>query len=66
MPACATPAQVEVLLQSMQDRFQKLATDIVARIDGLGSRINQLEGQIEALVNHAESEPAPANKQAAG
>jgi len=50
---------VEALLQSMQDRFQRLATDIVARVDGLGGRIDQLEGQIEALVHHAEGDPAP-------
>ncbi len=49
------------MLQSMQDRFQRLATDIVARIDGLGGRIDQLEGQIEALVHHAEGDPAPAD-----
>ena len=47
-------AQVQGLLQDMQTKFQAAASEIVERVDGLGARIDLLEGQIQQLVASAE------------
>ena len=55
-------SQVQRILQDLQHKFQAVATEIVSKTECLGSRIDQLEAQIEQLVHHAEVEAAPLAK----
>lgn len=50
------------MLQDMQTKFQTAASEIVERIDGLGARIDLLEGQIQQLVASAEGDFAQKDK----
>ena len=58
-------AQVQGLLQDMQTKFQAAASEIVERVDGLGARIDLLEGQIQQLVKSAEGDFAQKDKRKA-
>ena len=58
-------AQVQGLLQDMQTKFQTAASEIVQRVDGLGARIDLLEGQIQQLVASAEGDFAQKDKRKA-
>ena len=53
------------LLQDMQTKFQTAASEIVERVDGLGARIDLLEGQIQQLVASAEGDFAQKDKRKA-
>lgn len=49
----------------MQTKFQTAASEIVERVDGLGARIDLLEGQIQQLVASAEGDFAQKDKRKA-
>lgn len=54
---------VQSLLQQMQGRFQKMSENIMARMDDMGSKIEELEKSITDLVDQTGvEEPATASK----
>jgi len=50
---------VELLLQQMQERFQGISDQVLARIDEMGNRIDDLERNIADLVTQSGLEGPP-------
>ena len=67
MPGDSSKA-IQVLLETIQTRFQLLSDSIIQRIDDMGNRIDDLERSIATLMkendeNKAESPSTPVKKQ---
>lgn len=50
-----TAKAVQVLLETMQTRFQQLSEKIINRIDTMGNRIDDLEKSINLLMRESEN-----------